>query len=87
MDKDLSMMKNIFDDYNNRHGKELPETTAASEALDKYLEGIGLPKNQEDELHDLIMAVACENERQGFFHGLSAGLQLANEVSTIYRTK
>ena len=85
MDKDLSMIREIFNDYNNRHGKELPETEKASDDLNKYIDTIGLPKQQEEQLQDLIMAVACENERQGFYHGLSAGLQLASEVSSLYR--
>lgn len=86
MDKDFSMIKNIFDDYNNRHGSELPETRKISDDLDKYIDTIGLPKQQEIELKDMILAVACENERQGFYHGFSAGLQLASEVRSIYRT-
>ena len=85
MDKDLSMIREIFNDYNNRHGKELPETEKASDDLNKYIDTIGLPKQQEEQLQDLIMAVACENERQGFYHGFSAGLQLASEVSSLYR--
>ena len=85
MNKDFSMIKNIFDDYNNRNGKELPDTMKALEDMEKYLETIGLPKQQEDKLHDLLMAIACENERQGFYHGFSAGLQLASEVSSLYR--
>lgn len=79
------MINNIFDDYNNRNGKELPDTMKALEDMEKYLETIGLPKQQEDKLHDLLMAIACENERQGFYHGFSAGLQLASEVSSLYR--
>ena len=86
MNKDLSMIREIFNDYNNRHGKELPETEKASDDLNKYIDTIGLPKSQEEQLQDFIMAVACENERQGFYHGFSAGLQLANEVSSLYRT-
>lgn len=85
MDKDLSMIREIFNEYNNRHGKELPETEKAGNDLDKYIDNIGLPKQQEIELKDLILAVACENERQGFYHGFSAGLQLASEASNLYR--
>lgn len=86
MNKDLSMIKEIFDDYNNRHGKELPDTEKASDDLEKYIKNIGLPKSQEEELHDLVLAVACENERQGFYHGFAAGLQLSNEVNSLFRT-
>lgn len=85
MNKDLSMIREIFNDYNNRHGKELPEAEKASDDLEKYINNIGLPNQQEIELKDLILAVACENERQGFYHGFSAGLQLASEVRSIYR--
>lgn len=85
MDKDLSMIKGIFNEYNNRHGKELPETEKASDELEKYIETIGLPKQQEEELHDLVLAVACENERQGFYHGFAAGLQLSNEANSLFR--
>ncbi len=87
MDKVLNMIRNIYDDYNNRNGQELPETMQALDDMEKYLETIGLPKQQKEKLHDLIMAIACENERQGFYHGFSAGLQLASEVHSLYRPK
>lgn len=86
MNKDLSIIKGIFNEYNNRNGKELHDTEKASDDLEKYIKNIGLPKSQEEELHELVMAVACENERQGFYHGFSAGLQLSNEVNSLYRT-
>lgn len=85
MDKDLSMIKRIFNEYNNRHGKELPEAEKAFDDLNKHIDIIGLPKQQEIELKDLILAAACEYERQGFYHGFSAGLQLANEANNLYR--
>lgn len=87
MDKDLSMIKGIFNEYNNRHGEDLPGTMKALEDMEKYLESIGLPKQQEEKLHDLAMTIACENERQGFYHGFAAGLQLYSEVNNLYRIK
>ena len=54
MDKDLSIIKGIFNEYNNRNGKELHDTEKASDDLEKYIKNIGLPKSQEEELHELI---------------------------------
>lgn len=87
MSKDFNMIKNIYEEYNNRHGQELTETNQAETALDKYLESMELSQQQKEALHDLVMAVACENERQGFYHGFAAGLELANELESLYRIK
>ena len=83
---DFQMIQNIFDEYNNRNGVELPETRKAQDEVAEYIDSIGLPKEQNAKLQELAMAVACETERQGFYHGFTAGLQLASEMRSIYRT-
>lgn len=84
MSDNKSIMRNIFYSYyGNLGNSELPEVSEADTELDKYIQNIGLDTQQIEKLHDLIMDLVCANEKQGFYYGFSAGLNLSNEVNQL----
>ena len=84
MDNNYNMMQNIYDDYIQDHGNyDLEETKEARRAFDEYLESLDIDKDKKIEIDNRIVSVACEYERQGFFHGLAAGIELSRQLYNV----
>lgn len=84
MDKSYNMIESIYEDYTHVHGDyDLEESKAARRAFDEYLENLDIDNNKKIELDNRIVAVICAFERQGFYHGLAAGLELSRQLDNV----
>lgn len=88
MDKNYNMIQSIYDDYTSVHGDyDLEESKEARRAFDEYLESLDIDNDKKIELDNRIVAVICEFERQGFFHGLAAGLELSRQLDNVSKVE
>ena len=84
MDKNYKMLNSIYEEYIHEHGDyDLEESKEARRAIDEYLESLDIENDKKIELDNRIVAVICEFEKQGFFHGFGAGIELTRQIADV----
>jgi len=81
---DLQNVKEIYDNFiADARNYNYDDVDQAIKDFDNYIMSIDMKSSVAQEIHERVLLLGSTFEQQGFFHGMSKGINLLSEVELI----